>query len=312
MRIYVMDLGSHTFRLLTADVQAGVLTRIQHASVTVRVVDSDDGTLAPLAIERAMEAIAQLLAPLGGIKPISIATGALRAAPDRGALIDEARRRFDLAILTLPTQLAAELTYRAVRAEVVDPDARIAIIDLGGGSLDCILGDRGRVELADSFPLGVIRLARRFVGRDMESRVERLVMSHAGATIEHLRGREPDEVVLTSGTARTLLRVARNLGRVEPVVSCLSTPAVVALASRLAMINPSETPVVGVPPERCDTIAVGAIVLATIVPRLAVPFVRVTHSSLLEGVALQIAARHGGTLQLPRVAQAARTSALHG
>lgn len=169
----------------------------------------------------------------------------------------------------------ADLTYYAVCSEVVDPGARIAVIDLAGTTLDVIVGERGRVELAASFPLGVLALARQSHAHDMETRVERLVMSHAGRLLEQIRHREPDVVVLTSGTAQTLLRVARAVGRVGPVVGCLSTATIVALASRLARMNPSETPVVGVPAARSETIGVGAVVLATVVTRLGVPFVRI-------------------------------------
>ncbi len=169
----------------------------------------------------------------------------------------------------------ADLTYHAVCSEVVDPTARIAVIDLAGTTLDCIFGESRRVELAATFPLGVLALARQSRAFDMETRVERLVMSHTGQLLEQIRRREPDVVVLTSGTAQTLLRVARALGCVGPVVGCLSTATVVALASRLAKMNPSETPVIGVPAARSETIAVGAVVLATVATRLGVPFVRI-------------------------------------
>jgi exopolyphosphatase/pppGpp-phosphohydrolase len=172
---------------------------------------------------------------------------------------------------------AAELAYQAARAEAVEPDVRMAIIDLGDGSLDCIVAERGRLELVRSLPLGVLAIAAQVTGHDLERRVERLVMTLAGTVLEQMRAREPEEVVLTSGTARTLLRVARAMGRIEPVVRCLSVPTVVAIASRLAVMNPGETPVLGVPLARCETIGVGAVVLASIVTRLGVPYVRVAQ-----------------------------------
>lgn len=289
-----MDLGSHTFHLLSTDVVDGVLVPIDEAKVAVRMGERAfaDGAISPSAWSRGLDAIEELLAPLAGRTPITVATSVFREASNAAAFLHDVRCRFGLDVRMLSGQEEAELTFRAVCAEMIDPEARIAVFDLGGGSLECILGERGRVELAASFPLGALRLATQVGSVDVASRVERQVMHHAGAMLDEIRDREPEVVVLTSGTARALVRVARVLGRSEPVVGCLSAPSLAALASRLATMSPSETARVGVPPARCDTMGSGATVLSTIVQRLGVPFVRVAQGALREGLALTVWEQH--------------------
>ncbi len=289
-----MDLGSNTFHLLSADVRNGVIYPLVDAKVAVRIGEGAfaDGAISRSAFDRGIDAIEELLAPLGGTKPLTVATGVFREAANAGEFLDEVRRRFDLEVRIISWQEEAELTYRAVCAEALDPDARIAAFDLGGGSLECIIGQHGRVELAQSFPLGALRLARQLEGADMVGRVEQIVTLHAGAMLEQIRAREPEAVVFTSGTARTLLRIARAIGCSEPVVGCLSTSMFVTLALRMATMSPCEAASAGVPASRCDTIGAGAAVFAAIVQRLRVPFVHITQGALREGLALHATERY--------------------
>ena len=166
------------------------------------------------------------------------------------------------------------------------------MFDLGGGSLECILGEHRRVELARSYPLGALRLAMQVERADLVAGVERRVAAHAGATLDAIRRREPELVVFTSGTARTLLRVARTLGHAELVRGCINTAALDALAGRLAMMSVAELSAIGVPAPRHDTIGAGALVFAAIARHLDVPFVRIAQGGLREGLALQVAEQH--------------------
>ncbi len=294
MRICVMDLGSHTFHLLSADVRNGAVFPLSNTKVAVRIGERAfaEGSISKSASERGMDAIDQLLAPLGGKKPLTVATGVFREASNADGFLEAVRRRFKLDVRVISGEEEAALTYRAVCAEALDPAAKIAVFDLGGGSLECIFGEQGRVELATSFPLGALRLSKQLASPDLARRVEHLVTRHAAALLDQIRAREPEVVVLTSGTARALLRVARTLGRSEPVVDCLSAPTVLALASRLASMSPYETACLGVPASRCDTIGVGAVVFATLVQRLGVPFIRVAQGALREGLALHTTEQH--------------------
>lgn len=284
-----MDLGSNTFHVLSADVRDGAVIPLADAKVAVRMGERAflEGAIPKDAFARGLAAIDQLLAPLDGRRPISVATGVFREASNANAFLAEVRRRFDLYVRVISGFEEAELTYRAVCAEVVDPDVRIAVFDLGGGSLECIFGENGCVELARSLPLGALRLAARLGAGDIGGSVDALVMAHASQILDEIRDREPEVVVLSSGTARTLLRVARAMGRTEPVVNCLGARTVAALASRLMMASDIDLASLGVPASRFDTIGVGAVVFSTIVRELGVPYVRVARGALREGLALR-------------------------
>ncbi len=289
MRINVLDLGSQTFHLLSADVRGGVVLPLYDAKVPVRIGEGAfrDGAIDHDAFQRGIAAIETLLAPLESRQAIAIATAVFRESSNAAAFLAEVRRRFDLDVRIISGEEEARLTYRAVCAEVHDPHARIAVIDLGGGSLECMLGNAGQLALATSFPLGALRLST--VLARGTTQLAALVTESTGTTLDAIRRSEPDAVVLTSGTARALLRVAWRLGRSEPVAGCLSVATLVALASRLSGMASPELAAAGVAEARLDTIATGAVVLATVVSQLGVPFVRVAQGAVREGLALSIA-----------------------
>jgi exopolyphosphatase/guanosine-5'-triphosphate,3'-diphosphate pyrophosphatase len=294
MRVDVMDLGSNTFHLLSAKVIAGCIVPLNDMKVAVRLGERAfaDGRIPQACFQRGVDAVAMLLAPLRGRRPITVATGVFREVSNGDAFLDEVRRRYDLDVQLISGEEEANLTYRGVRAEEGDPDARIAVFDLGGGSLECMLGEAGRLELVRSLPLGALRLATRFAGGPIAARVRETVQVTAGSIVEAIRQAEPDAVVLSSGTARSLLRITRRLGWTEQVVGCIRARRLVELAQQLVVMTPDEIIGLGVSPARCDTIAAGAMVLATIVEQLRVPFVRIAQGALREGLALYTADAH--------------------
>jgi exopolyphosphatase/guanosine-5'-triphosphate,3'-diphosphate pyrophosphatase len=294
MRIDVLDLGSNTFHLLAATVSNGRVEPIEDSSIAVRIGDGAfaEGRITDTAFARGLHAIDHLIGMAVGL-PVTVATGVFREVANASAFFDEARRRFGLEITLLSGEDEARLTYHGVLTEALDPDGRIAMFDLGGGSLECLIGERGEVQLADSLPLGALRLAR-CTSAEVRARVSVV----AGPALRAIRDRDPDEVLLSSGTARAVLRLARHLGHRELVTRCLSAAALREIAALLGRLSPSEIAELGVAASRCDTIAAGAMVLATVADTVGVPLVRIAATALREGVALEAAAaqrRVGGS-----------------
>ncbi|MBL0215421.1 MAG: hypothetical protein IPQ07_16240 [Myxococcales bacterium] len=292
MRIDVLDLGSNTFHVLTADVVGHELMPLFDASVAVRLGDSAfaDGVISPEAFARGLEAIDTLIARVDGRRPVTVATGVFREVSNAAAFLEEVKRRFDLHVTVISGVEEARLTFRAVRAESTEPDARLAVFDLGGGSLECMLGERGVLTSASSLPLGGLRLSRTITGLDdRAARVRTAVLATAGESLSEIAARQPHEVVLSSGTARALLSVARRQGHVEQARGWLPSRIIAELARTLDAANPAELAALGVGAARLDTIAIGAQVFATILEVIDVPCVRIASGALREGLALDVA-----------------------
>jgi exopolyphosphatase/pppGpp-phosphohydrolase len=170
-----------------------------------------------------------------------------------------------------------------VAAELGAERSRLAVVDLGGGSCEIALGDRS-LAAARSLPLGVLRL-RHLSPMDTRAVVQRV----AAAAIDDLKSFAAHDVVLSSGTARALLRVARRLGFVPPLARDLPGDTLGGIATLLGSLSPSALGAIGVPEARRDTIATGALVFDTIVRGAGVPRVHVARAALREGVLASMA-----------------------
>lgn len=287
MRIDVLDLGSNTFHLLQAEVAGTHIETVCDRKLWVRLGEDAFvlGRIPEAACERALEAIGALIAPLGGVRPVAVATGVFREADNAGELVAAIRQRFGLDVRVLDGREEAAFVYDGVRGEALDPAARLAVFDLGGGSLDCVVGERGRLEVLESLPLGVLRLAG-----SSTAEIRARVVGTAGPVIDAITASKPDEVVLAAGTARALYKLAKQLRRTSAVAGCISRSTIRVLAELLHGLTPVELGQLGITSARHDTIAIGARVLATVVELLDVPLVRVANSALREGVALHEAA----------------------
>ena len=288
----MLDLGSNTFHLLEAEVVAGAVVPVVDRKATVRLGD-EAFTLGEIPVEawdRGLAAIEALLAPLTWRRPVAVATGVFREAGNGEAFLAEVRRRFGIDVRLLSGAEEARLVYDGVRVEAMDPAARLAVFDLGGGSLECVVGEHGRVEVASSLPLGVLRMRRT---ADLRAHVHAV----AGEILDAIRASEPDEIVLAAGTARALLKLARRLERRDAVRGCIGRGTLRAMAELLRGCTREELAALGIAAGRHDTIAPGALVLSAVVERLDVPLVRVAQGALREGVAL-----HEASLRARRVA----------
>ena len=113
----------------------------------------------------------------------------------------------------LPGEDEARLTFLAVRRWFGWSSGRLAVFDIGGGSLEVAGGDDETPDVAWSLPLGAGRLTRDI--RRRAARATRRCASCAARsapTIAHdagtlLRGGAPDHAVATSKTFRSLARI---------------------------------------------------------------------------------------------------------
>ncbi len=295
MRYGVLDLGSNSFHALVADADAhGIRRVVFERGAVLRMgehADHPDG-ISELVQQRATQAMADLveLAQPRASRPIRvIATGALRDTTHGQRFVAGAAPRAGVDIETLSEQDEARLTWLGVSTELAESHGRLAVLDLGGGSLEVAAGTAA-ASYTFSAPLGVLRL------RHMSTTALRDAVEHATApAVDELASFRPETLALSSGTARTLLRVARKLGIVGAEQRHVASAVFLELAHKLSQLSHAALLDLGVSRSRCDTIAAGAAMYATVLSRLARPVVYVARSALREGVLVDMARRQPET-----------------
>jgi exopolyphosphatase / guanosine-5'-triphosphate,3'-diphosphate pyrophosphatase len=289
MNLAVIDVGSNTIRLLVAHVDRGKLATLDERRAWVRLgADvASTGEISPLRLEAAVRAVSEFATDarkLGCMHITTLVASPGRQAANGGDLLRRLEAASHVPVRLLRRDEEARLAYDgAVSAADVD-EQTVAVCDVGGGSTQLAVGtpDLGPVWLR-SLDIGSLRLTRQVFdryppGKKAFKAARRVVREHCDALVFPM----PKTVLAVGGSARGLKRLVgtRTLGEGE-----------LAEALKTLRKQPCEELAAeyGIDPERARTLPAGAVILAELQRRLAVPLV-VGRGGVREGALLELAA----------------------
>jgi exopolyphosphatase/guanosine-5'-triphosphate,3'-diphosphate pyrophosphatase len=174
MRLASIDIGTNTILMLVADVQHdGSLEVVKDEHFIGRLGKGVDehGVIQKETFQRVQDILSQLkdIADSLSINHISACgTSALRDAKNRQEFIDFIKEKlgFDIQILTGKEE--AELTYLGAVSDYL-PNAdseNYAVLDIGGGSTEIVVGSGAHVTSSSSMDIGSVRLTERILKRN--------------------------------------------------------------------------------------------------------------------------------------------------
>ena len=168
MRIAALDVGSNSFHLIVADVgTGGHINVLDRAKEMVRLGDSTlhHGVIPPEVFRRGLDALRALrrIADRHNVDAlVAVATSAVREAQNGGEFVRAARDEAGIDIRVIRGDEEARLIYLGARGSLDLGKRRVALFDLGGGSLEVILADAQELYFTASLKLG-----RHPPGRDL-------------------------------------------------------------------------------------------------------------------------------------------------
>ncbi len=309
-----VDLGTNTVRLLVVDASARPHKTVRLESRIVRLGGGfvKEGKLTEEAMSRALAALREYGAILRELKCTQVAavgTGVLRQAPNTPEFLERVRRETGLSIQIIPGEREAELSVKgALWALGVKPDSseRYVVCDVGGGSTEFALWEKGKIPARVSVPVGVVSLTETFLLSDPPTadQVERVrhklrqAFSDLGA-VPGTAARGAFTLVGCSGTFTTLASLQQNLAEYDPakitgyrlrvshLEGLLAKALPVRAQDRLALWRV-------LPKGREDVIVAGMILTWEILRRWDREEALITDGSLLEGVLLDLLERLEG------------------
>ena len=154
-------IGSNSTRMLCAEKRRGVLTDIVRGREETRLFLGLDanGCILPERIESTAQAVKRLQAMAlahGAEGEIALlATSATRDAGNAAALAERVWQLTGLSLRVISGEEEACLAYRAAAGL-----GRHMVMDIGGGSTEITVGDKGRVLWAGSAQMGASRLMK--------------------------------------------------------------------------------------------------------------------------------------------------------
>jgi exopolyphosphatase/guanosine-5'-triphosphate,3'-diphosphate pyrophosphatase len=307
VRIAALDVGSNSFHVLIVQVQSdGRVEVLARAKEMVRLGETSlrTGVIPPEVFRRGLEALASLRRLVDRYRPdalVAIATSAVREAQNGGEFVRAARDELGIDIQVIRGQEEGRLIYLGARGTLNLDGRRVALFDLGGGSLEVILADARECYFIDSLKLGVIRLSEEWGASDPPSARELAglrasIRQSLAPVIGRITAMGFDFVALSSGTASALAALNGALGgagsgaggggnggngggRGDGTPTVLTQEALIELEQKLGRMTLEErTRLPGLDARRADTILPGAMVL-----RAALELSGATEATLAEG-----------------------------
>ncbi|MEF3117929.1 Ppx/GppA family phosphatase [Streptomyces chrestomyceticus] len=301
MRLAVLDAGSNSVHLLISEVVGGVPLPAHSLKGPVHLAEqvAVDGTVPPKAARRLAEAVAQAREQAGRWRCdrlFAYATAVVRDAANRDEVLETVRAGSGMRLAVLPGEVEAELTFRAARRWVGLQAGPMALLDIGGGSLEVAFGRGALPDFAFSLPLGAGRLTREFLpgkgrpGREGLRELRRYVRATLKDVAARVRWEEPHTVVATSRMFQQLARLCGAApGRDGPFVTRrlarTDLREAVRQLSRLTAAERAELP--GISAARCRQAPAGAVVAHQAMKSMGVDQVTICPWALREGVLLR-------------------------
>ena len=298
----VLDIGSNTGHLLVVDAHGGAAPLPAFSfKQPLRLAEhlDEDGAVAQDGVDALTEFTADALRiaeEKGCEDMLGFATSAVRDAVNSEAVLDHVRERTGVTIDVLTGEDEARLTFLAVRRWFGWSAGRLAVFDIGGGSLEIAAGSDEAPEVAWSLPLGAARLARTYFAggvadddtvRQLRRRIRAEIARDAGHL---LRGGPPDRAAATSKTFRSLARICGAAPSAEgPLVPrVLPLNEVREWIPKLVALPPEELALLpGVSPSRTHQIVPGALVAEACMDIFNLPELEICPWALREGVILE-------------------------
>jgi exopolyphosphatase/guanosine-5'-triphosphate,3'-diphosphate pyrophosphatase len=302
MRLGVLDIGSNTGHLLVVDAHGGAapLPAFSYKE-PLRLAEhlDEDGAVSAKGVEALTGFVSQalLVAEDKGCEEIlGFATSAVRDAVNSAEVLEHVREQTGVEIGVLSGEDEARLTFLAVRRWFGWSAGRLAVFDIGGGSLEIAAGADEAPDVAQSLPLGAGRVTREWlqgsppdqdVVRKLRKQIRADIARDAGAL---LRGGAPDHAAATSKTFRSLARVCGAAPSGEgPLVRRVLPADVLAkkLPELATMTHDELAQLPGVSSNRSHQLLAGALVADAVMDIYELDELEICPWALREGVILE-------------------------
>ena len=317
MRIAALDLGSNSFHLLVADAHPdGTFEPLVREKEVLRLADvvTRAGRIGEDGMRQAVEVVTRfrsMAESIGAEEIVACATSAIREADDSAPIVDHIESETGVRVRVISGKEEARLIFAAVRASVVLEPGPALAIDLGGGSLELMVGDQSGLIWSTSAKLGVGRLTAELVRHDLPSRgderrlTQRITSTLAPIATEIANGiangadtvGPPRMLVGSSGTLCALIRMAaaKRTGAVPPTVNQLTVRRKDLLATQEQIFELSSAErqrLPGVDARRADLLPAGSVLLSTVMELCGLDELTGCEWALREGIVLDAIGHH--------------------
>ncbi len=295
-----VDLGSNSFHLAVAKLEHGVIriTDSQSEKVQLAAGLDEDYRLTPEAQERGLACLARFAQKLDGVEPARVrvvATNALRIARNAREFTRQAESILHRPIEIIAGREEARLIYVGVSHSLAAEGKRL-VVDIGGGSTECIIGERHDPLLTESLHMGCVSFTQRFFG-NIAIGEKALQRAFAAARLEiapiarRYRDMGWDTATGSSGTIKAIRNALQALGWASPE-GCITAQGLAQLQDYILQFSSiKEINIPGLKDDRRQLIPAGFAIVQALFAAFKLEQMSYSDGALREGVLYDLLGR---------------------
>jgi exopolyphosphatase / guanosine-5'-triphosphate,3'-diphosphate pyrophosphatase len=305
MKTAVIDLGTNTFHLLIVENQNTVFSTSVAAKIGQGGINSN--LILPEAQQRAVEILKTFSEKINefGVSPdqvFAFGTSAIRNADNKAIFLATILAETGIKIKIIDGLEEAKLIYLGVQKAVPILENSL-IVDIGGGSVECIIGNKDKILWLHSFELGGQRLMEKFMKNDPIrpseiSRMNDYFQTSLMALTNAVHQYHPKVLIGSSGSFDTLNDIyyqkttANNPPKSQagfdyPIEEFWQTFENLVLANREQRLA-----IPGMIPLRVDMIVVAVCLIKFLIQNLHIEKLKISNYALKEGVLVHLDLSH--------------------
>ena len=301
MKVAVIDMGTNTFHLIIVEVVKDDFKIIYREKAAVKIGEKgiNQGMITDDAIDRALETLSRFREVIQEEKADEIfatATSAIRNAHNGQELVELIKKETDIETRIISGIQEAEYIYYGVKKAMDIGSEPALIMDIGGGSIEFIIGTSDKIMWRQSFEIGGQRMVEKFQKHDpiidedkvalveyLETNLQELFEAHA----KYL----PKTLIGSSGIFDTLSDIYAIKESVDRPTDATEYPLTLdsfqnIYEELLTKDRDQRLLIPGMIPLRVDMIVVACILVNYLINKLQLTDIRVSGYALKEGVLL--------------------------
>ena len=314
-----VDIGSNSFHMVVARYVLGQLRVVDRLREMVRLAEGLDerGGLAPQVQQRAFDCLARFGQRIHDIPPQrvrALATNTVRALARPQAFLVPAETALGHAIEIVSGREEARLVYLGVaHAQPPKPGQRRLVMDVGGGSTECIIGSGFDAIERESLQVGCVASTRRFFGDGKLSRKRwKEALVEVGIEFQQFaiayRNVGWDEAIGSSGTLKQVAEICVAMKLTKGSITAEALPQLRERLLRAERVEAIDLP--GLDDDRRPIIAGGLLIVEAAFSALGLARMAVSKAALREGTLYDMLGR--GSADDPREASVAALMQRYG
>lgn len=304
-----IDMGTNSFHLIIVEVMPdGAFKIVDREREVIRLglhKGKDLSFIADEEADRAVKILSNFIKVAGYYKAEfkAVATSAVREAKNKNDFLERVLRETGITVEVIDGRKEAGLIYLGIQRALPVKAKDVLCIDIGGGSSEFILGNKGKIVFAESIKIGAVRLSKKFFPdfvlskqsiKDCSDYAEELIRANKNLKFDVTI----DNAVGSSGTMQSAAWMIAHPGKIRNSKSLngftFSYDKLEELTDKILRYKTLEERklIKGIELKRADILPAGLIILNKVFQLFKLNIMTISEYALREGIISEMLIAH--------------------